>query len=173
MKKLLSSLTIATTLVLSATAAFADNRVADHRTDRPGRTDHRPLPPPVVAPSPVFAPKPVFAPRPAPPIVRQTVLASRLANARRGTLTMAVNARTAMRKDLYLLTTDPRLDIRSVKIRYASGRTVTLRGSAASALDIPDHGRIKLVSVSYINRGARGARVQLMARADRRPGWIG
>ncbi|KAB2906887.1 MAG: hypothetical protein F9K40_05785 [Kofleriaceae bacterium] len=143
MKKLFSSLAIATTLLVSATAAFADSRVADHRTERPAH----------------------LMIKPRPDLMREDVLASERASNRRGILTLDVRARAAG-KNLVLVSSDDRLDIGFVRITYASGKTVMLRGTQARQLDIPDNGRIKSVQVSYVNRGARGAIVKLVARGD-------
>jgi len=149
MKKLFSTLVISTSLLLSATAAFADNRIADHRTDR------RPEPPPQIMI------------KPAPPVFEQSVLDSQRAFGRRGTLTLSARG-AGMKKNLLVLSTDDRLDIRFVKITYAGGRSVMLRGSQARVLDLPDGGRIRSVEVSYVNRGARGAMVKLIARGGER-----
>jgi hypothetical protein len=150
MKKLLSSLVISTTLVLSATAALADNRVADRRTERPAQL--------MIKPAPDFG--------------RDDVIASERASSRRGTVTLAVRARDVMnmKKNLVLVSSDDRLDIRFVKITYASGRSTMLRGTQARMLDLPDGGRIRSIQVSYVNHGARGAVVKLVARSER-PGF--
>lgn len=149
MKKLFSSLAIATTLILSTTAAFADSRVADRRTDRHDRPAELMI-------------------KPRPGVMQEDVLAAERATARRGIVTLDVRGRV-MGKNLVLVSSDDRLDIRFVRITYASGKTLMLRGTQARSLDIPDNGRIKTVQVSYVNRGARGATVKLIARAARAP----
>ncbi len=175
MKKLLSTLALATTLTVTATAALADSgRIADRRTQPAPRPDLRPVPPPPVVaprPGPIVAPKPV-------PALRPVLLASKQATARRGQVTMTVRPGGAYagQRDLYLATSDQRLDIRMVRITYASGRTAIVRGSQASTLDLPDHGRIARLDITYVNRGARAAEVMLLAKAGGRPGrpgWIG
>lgn len=143
MKKLLSSLTIATTLLFSAAAAFADTKVAETRiADRGDK---------------------MF--RPAPDMIRENVVDAKRAFGRRGTVTLS--ARTFGKQgDLFVLSSDNDLDIRFVKVTYARGRTVMLRGSNARAIDLPDNGRIQSVEVSYVNRGARGASIKLVAKAQ-------
>jgi hypothetical protein len=152
MKKLLETLVISSTLALSATAAFADNRVDDHRIDehridRPDRPDQR-----------------MF--KPAPPAVESNVIDAQRAFGRRGTVTLSARGGFRKQGDMFVLSSDNDLDIRFVKITYARGRTVMLRGTSARAIDLPDNGRIKSVEVSYVNRGnARGATIKLIARA--------
>ncbi|HUQ01073.1 MAG TPA: hypothetical protein VM261_01200 [Kofleriaceae bacterium] len=143
MKKLLSSLTIATTLLFSATAALADTKVADHRGARP---DERML-------------------RPAPDMIRDNVVDAKRAFGRRGTVTLTAQG-FGKQGDMFVLSSDSDLDIRFVKVTYARGRSVMLRGSNARAIDLPDSGRIQSVEVSYVNRGARGASIKLVAKAN-------
>jgi hypothetical protein len=139
MNKLFSSLTIATTLALSATAAFADTRVADRRDERTYK--------------------------PAPDMIRENVVDAKRAIGRRGTVTLSAKG-FGKQGDLFVLSSDNDLDIRFVKITYARGRTVMLRGSNARMIDLPDNGRISSVEVSYVNRGARGASIKLVAKAN-------
>ena len=146
MKKLFKTLVISSTLLLSAGAAFAqDNRVADHRTHPPERPAELMI-------------------KPAPDFVREQVLAVERAFGRRGTLTLDVHPGAALKKNLFLVSSDDRLHIRFARITYASGRQVMLRGSRGRAIDLPDGGRIETVEVSYMNRGARGAVVKLIAK---------
>jgi hypothetical protein len=154
MKKLLETLVISSTLALSATAAFADNRidrvdrVDDHRTERPDvRPDER-----------------MFKPAP-PPELDSNVIDAQRAFGRRGTVTLTAKTGFGKQGDLFVLSSDNDVDIRFVKITYARGRIVMLRGSRGRALDLPDGGRIKTVEVSYVNRGnARGAMIKLIAK---------
>jgi hypothetical protein len=160
MKNLFKTLVISSTLLLSAGAAFADNnRVADHRTDRR-------LPPPVIET------------KPARPMIDQNVLDSERAFGRRGTVTLQPGSFRGQRGDMFVLSSDHDLDIRFVKITYARGRTVMLRGTRGRVLDIPDGGLIRSVEVAYVNRGARGAMIKLVAKGgfhhqgpDRDNGW--
>jgi hypothetical protein len=143
MKKLFSSLTIATALLLSATVASADTKAADTRVaDRGDR---------------------MF--KPAPQIERQSVVDAQRALGRRGTVTLSAKG-FGKQGDMFVLSSDNDLDIRLVKITYAGGRTQMLRGSRAQVIDLPDAGRIKSVQVSYVNRGARGASIKLIAKAN-------
>lgn len=144
MKNLIKTLVISSTLLLSAGAALADNnRVADHRTDL----------------------KPMARPMPARPFIEQNVLDAERAFGRRGTVTLEPSGFRKAGKDLFVLSSDQDVDIRFVKITYARGRTVMLRGTRGRLLDLPDGGRIRSVEVSYVNRGgARGAMIKLIAR---------
>lgn len=68
--------------------------------------------------------------------------------------------------DLALVSSDARLDLGRIVITYANGRSTVIRGSGASAIDLPDGGRITSIRVQYQNRSARGATVKLVARAE-------
>lgn len=148
MKKLFKTLVISSTLLLSAGAALAEGRVADHRIDRTERPAELMI-------------------KPGPDVMREDVLAVERAFGRRGTLTLDVRGGHGMKKNLFLVSSDDRLAIRFVRITYASGRQIMLRGSQARALDLPDGGRIETVEVAYVNRGARGAVVKLIAKSGR------
>jgi hypothetical protein len=146
MKKLIKTLVISSTLALTATAAFADTRVADHRGD--------------VGPSKIMF-------KPAQPAF-DNVLDTERASGRRGTVTLTAKSGFAKQGDMFVLSSDNDVDIRFAKITYANGRSVMLRGTKGRALDLPDGGRIRSVQVSYVNRGARGARgatIKLIAKA--------
>ena len=56
--------------------------------------------------------------------------------------------------------------LRDFYAKLIRGRTVMLRGSTARMIDLPDNGRISSVVVSYVNRGARGASIKLVAKAN-------
>jgi hypothetical protein len=145
MKKFLKTIVISSTLALSATAAFADNnRVADHRGD--------------VGPSKIMI-------KPARPAFETNVLDMERASGRRGTVTLDAKRGFGKQGDLFVLSSDNDVDIRFVRITYANGRSVMLRGTKSRMLDLPDGGRIRSVDVSYVNRGARGATIKLLAKA--------
>lgn len=131
MKKLIKTIVISSTLLLSAGAAFADNQYM----------------------------------KPARPMIDQNVIDSEHAFGRRGTVTLQPRGFGSQRGDMFVLSSDQDLDIRFVKVTYARGPTVMLRGTHGRALDIPDGGLIRSVEVSYVNRGARGAMIKLVAKA--------
>jgi hypothetical protein len=109
----------------------------------------------------------------APQHERNVVLDAERVMMRSGTVTLDVD-RGARRADLSLLSSDARIDIKRVMVTYAGGRTVMLRGNRfGNDIDLPDGGRIVSVKVQYLNRGARGGMIKLIAKDARphRPGF--
>lgn len=139
------SIAIALTLALTSTAALADTKPAQTQV----------------------------AFKPAPRDRGMITLESERVGFRTGTVSFDVQ-RGTRRADLALLSSDPRVDIRRVVIQYAGGKRMVLRGNRdGRLLDLPDGGRIASIDVMYVNKGARGAMIKLVAKDARphRPGF--
>lgn len=144
----LKPLAVALTLTLTSTAALADHKPAEAKATQ-------------------------VAFKPAPRDRQMVTLETQRVGFRSGTATFDVQ-RGTRRADLALMSTDPRVDIRRVVIHYAGGKRMVLRGDRGGRmLDLPDGGRIASLEVSYVNKGARGAMIKLVAKDARpqRPGF--
>jgi hypothetical protein len=88
---------------------------------------------------------------------------------RRGAIKLAVPARGSY-DQLRLVASEPRLDILSVELTYARGRTEVVRPARDGMVAIElGRGKLKSITVRYANLGAgRDAKIRVLAKDDAR-----
>jgi hypothetical protein len=165
---------------LLSTLAFAGTALADQDRGRAPIVDHRPVQAPIVVQhhSIIAAPIAVAdaglrmqAKRPGGMQDRWQLLSSQTAPRRRGTLTVTLPARGDL-DQLKLIANQRGLDIVAVELTYARGRKEIVKPARDGSVSIDlAPGKLRSISVRYVNRGAGpGATIQVMGKdGDRGP----
>ncbi|HVV81567.1 MAG TPA: hypothetical protein VHE35_00765 [Kofleriaceae bacterium] len=168
--KLALALTVLSSLAFAGTALADTNHGRDGRDDRPTLIDHR-MPAPAPAPVYVQAP-PVVIQQPAalvfqhgPIVASHWNLLANAATSRRGSFTINVPGRASY-DQLRLVASQAGLDIQSVQLNYARGRSELVRPANDGLVNLDlGRGKLKSITVKYTSHGfTRGASIKVMAK---------
>ncbi|HVV81570.1 MAG TPA: hypothetical protein VHE35_00780 [Kofleriaceae bacterium] len=165
--KLALALTVLSSLAFAGTALADTNHGRSGFGDRPTLIDHRlpaPAPAPVIVQAPpVVIQQPVAFQRPI--VAGHWDLLANTAASRRGSFTLNVPGHASY-DQLRLIASQAGLDIQSVKLTYARGRTELVRPANDGLVNIDlGRGKLKSITVKYTSHGfTRGASIKVMAK---------